>query len=119
MKHYIEKHVIANFTRFTLIYKHHCVAHFLIKVCSKSKVTKNIFNLQEWYQITRNYKSLCQQIFIVYKTFTVAIKTKNLPRTTRFGLWSFYKGVLYNNHLLKTTTFEWSQEWSPYTGLIV
>ena len=35
-----------------------------------------------------------QQIFIVYKTFTATIKTKNIPRTTRFGLWSFYKGVL-------------------------
>ena len=31
--------------------------------------------------------------FIVYKTFTVGIKTEHLPRTTRFGLWSFYEGV--------------------------
>ena len=26
-----------------------------------------------------------------YKTFTVGIKSKNLPRTTRFGLWCFIK----------------------------
>ena len=38
------------------------------------------------------------QIFIVYKTFIEGIKAKNLPRTSRFGLWSFYKGVF------KTTT---------------
>ena len=42
----------------------------------------------------RSCKSLFQQIFIVYKTFTVRIKTKNLPKMTRFGLWSFDKGVL-------------------------
>ena len=39
-----------------------------------------------------NLQILFQQIFIVSKTFTVRIKTKNLPRATRFGL--FYKGVL-------------------------
>ena len=43
---------------------------------------------------TQNSKSLFQQILIVHKTFTVGIKTKNLPRRTRFGLWLFYKGVL-------------------------
>ena len=42
----------------------------------------------------RNGKSLFQQIFIVYKRLTVGLKTKNLPRMTRFCLWSFYKGVL-------------------------
>ena len=41
-QHYIEKQLTANFTRFTLICKH----HFLIYVRSKSEVTKNIFNLQ-------------------------------------------------------------------------
>ena len=46
------------------------------------------------HQITRNWKSMFQQIFIVYRTFTVGIKTENLPRATRFGLWLFYKGVL-------------------------
>ena len=64
------------------------------QVCSNSIVTKNIFNLQEWQQNPTNCKSLSQQIFIVYKTFTVGIKTKNQQRTTRFCLWSFYKGVL-------------------------
>ena len=39
-------------------------------------------------------RSLFQQIFIVYKPFTVGIRTKNLPSTTRFGLWLFYKGIL-------------------------
>ena len=33
---------------------------------------------------------LFQQTFIC-KTFAVGIKTKNLPRTSRFGLWSFYQ----------------------------
>ena len=63
----------------------------------KIKIIKNIFNLQEWHQNTQNSKSLFLQTF-VYKTFTVGIKTKNLPRTTKFGLWSFYKGISYNNH---------------------
>ena len=56
---------------------------------SKSVVTKNIFNLQEWHQNMWNCKSFFQQIFIVYKTLTVVIKTKNLLRTTRFCLWFF------------------------------
>ena len=49
----------------------------------------------------------------------MGIKTKNLSRTTRFGLWSFYEGVLLDDHLSKMTTFEWSQDWSFYTGLTV
>ena len=40
----------------------------LIHVHSKSKVTENIFNLQEWHQNTK--------IFISYKTFTDGNKTK-------------------------------------------
>ena len=82
-RHYTEKHLIANLK----VTKTECTK------CTKLKVTKNIFNLQEWLQNMQNCKSLFQQIFIVYKTFTVRIKTKNLPRMTRFGLWSFHKGV--------------------------
>ena len=41
-----------------------------------------------------NCKSLFQQILIVYKTFTMGIKTKNLPGTARFGSWPLYKGAL-------------------------
>ena len=41
---------------------------------------------QEWHQNTQNCTSLFWQIFTVYKIFTMGIKTKNLPRTTRFGL---------------------------------
>ena len=68
----------------------------------KSKVTKNLFNLQEWHQNTQNCKSLFQQIF-VSKTFTVGTKTKNLSRTTRFGLWSSYTGltVIYTSELCR------------------
>ena len=40
----------------------------LIYVHSKSKVTENIFNLQEWHQNTKT--------FISYKTFTVGKKLK-------------------------------------------
>ena len=38
---------------------------------------------------------------------------------TRFCFLSFCKGVLEDEHLSKTTSFEWSQEWSSYTGLSV
>ena len=41
----------------------------------------------------------------------MGINTQNLLRTTRFASWLVYKGVLQDNQLLKTTTFEWSQEW--------
>ena len=41
---------------------------FLTYVHSKSKVTENIFNLQEWHQNTKT--------FISYKTFTVGKKLK-------------------------------------------
>ena len=49
----------------------------------------------------------------------VRIKTKNLPRTTRFGLCSFYRGFLKDDHLSKMTTLEWFQERSSYTVLTV
>ena len=49
----------------------------------------------------------------------MGIKTQNLPKMTRFCLWSFYKGVLWDDHLSKMTTCDWSQEWSSYTGLAV
>ena len=63
-KHYTEKDLIANFTRFTIIFK------------------KHLHNTTSWYT------------FFYYKTSTVGMKTKNLPRATRFGWWSFYKGAL-------------------------
>ena len=44
-------------------------------------------------QNMQNCESLLQRLFIIYKTFTVGLKTKNLPRTTRYGLWLFYEGV--------------------------
>ena len=56
----------------------------------------------------RNFKSLFE------KTLPWE-KTKNLPRKTTFGQWWFY--ILLEDHLSKTTTFEWSEEWSSYTGL--
>ena len=73
-----------------------------------TQVTKNIFNLYESHQNMWNCKSLFQQIFVVYKTFLVVVKAKNLLRTTRFGLWSFYEDVLQNDYL-----------WSSYTGLTI
>ena len=39
-------------------------------------------------------KTLIPAIFTADKTFTVGIRTKNMPRATRFYLWLFYKGVL-------------------------
>ena len=64
------------------------------------------------------------QIFIpanyyCYNTFKMGIKTKNLPRTTRIGFWSFYKGLLLDDHWSKKTAFEWSQVWSSYADLTV
>ena len=53
-----------------------------------------MINLQEWHQNMQSCKSVLKQTFIVYKTFTVGIKTKNLPRMTRFCLWLFNKGGL-------------------------
>ena len=53
--------------------------------------------------MTPKHKKL--QIFIAYKTFTVGIKTKNLPQTTKFALQSFYK-VFY-----KTTTCKRQSIW--------
>ena len=38
---------------------------------------------------------------------------------TRFVLWSFYKGVLEDDHLSKTILSDWFQEWLSYTGLTV
>ena len=67
----------------------------------------------------QNCKSLFHHIVIAYKTFTVALKTKNLPRITGFCLWSFYKGVLQDDQLSKTTTFAWSLEWMSCTDLTV
>ena len=66
-----------------------------------------------------NGKSLFQQIFIVCKRFTVGIKTKNLPKTTRFCLWLFYKDVLWDNHLSMTTTFESIRIWFSNSDLTV
>ena len=54
---------------------------------------KNIFKFQVWHQ-NAELQILFQQVFVVCKTFLVGIKTKNLPRMTRFGLWLFYKSVL-------------------------
>ena len=48
----------------------------------------------------QNYKSLFQKIFIVYATFTVEIK----------AVWDLFIKVFYDDHLSKTTTFEWFQE---------
>ena len=84
---------------FILQYLFHNQFFFLLK--SESIKLKNIcqfHNLQEWDQNPRNCKSLFQQIFIVYKTFTVGIKIKNLPGTIRSCLWLLYKDVY------KTTT---------------
>ena len=40
-----------------------------------------------------------------------------MPRTTRFCMWSFCKGVLKDSRLSKLIPFEWSQECLSYTGL--
>ena len=51
---------------------------------SKSKVAKNVFNPYELYQNTQNWKSLFHQIFIVYKTFTLGIKTNTSQKDEVF-----------------------------------
>ena len=49
-----------------------------ITIFSKSKVTKNNFNLQELSPKNRKLQNLFHQIFSVYNTFTVGMKTNNL-----------------------------------------
>ena len=51
--------------------------------CTKLIVTKNIFNLQEWPPKYAKLQIFIPANLIVYKTFTVGIKS----------LWLFYKGV--------------------------
>ena len=64
-------------------------------------------------------QSLFQQIFHCLQNIHIGNKTENLPKMTRFCLWSFYEGVLEDKHLSITKTFEQCQEWSSYTGLTV
>ena len=64
-----------------------CVTYSKLKVYSKyskSKVAKNVFNPYELYQNTQNWKSLFHQIFIVYKTFTLGIKTNTSQKDEVF-----------------------------------
>ena len=68
------------------------------------------FDLQKWHQ------NVQLQVFI-QANVTVGEKAKNLARTTTPAKWQFYKGVLWDEHLPNTTTFERSQEWLSYTGL--
>ena len=67
-KYYIQKHLTANFTRFTL--NATFTAPILDIGMFNIEVNQEHFNLQEWPQNMWNCKSLYQQIFIVYKTFT-------------------------------------------------
>ena len=99
------KHLITNFTRFTPILKHHFDNTTSEYRYLQSQNKLNIFNLQEWHHNTWNCKSLFQRLFIVYKTFTVGIKTKNLPWMTRFGLWSFYTGVFIRRPTIQEDHF--------------
>ena len=96
----IKKKTFANFTRFTLNTTYMTpllnIGMFKIKI-------KNIINYQEPHQKMQNCTSLFQQIFTVYKIFPVGIKTKNLPRKTRFGLCFikvFYKTITCPRQLL-------------------
>ena len=105
--HYIKKHLIDNFARFTLINT----------ICIVPLLSISMLKIKCNYVLTtyiKNCKSLFQQIFIVYKTFTLGIKTKNLSRTTRFCLWSFYKGVLKDNHLTRWPVFN-----GPNSGCLI
>ena len=74
-------------------------------------------NLKHFY-LQECHQNAQLQIFIK-GNITVGKITKKLPRTTTFAQWPFYKGVLKDEHLPKTTTFKWYQEWSSYTGLAV
>ena len=86
---------------------------------SKSIVTQNISNLQEWYQNMQNGKTLFTKRFTHYKTFIQGGKNQTSSDQLHWTSGPFLKvvGVLQDNHLSKKTTFEWSQEWSSYTSL--
>ena len=60
------------------------VIQMIIYVQNHKWLTKDIFDLHKWHQNTK-LQTFLQQILIAYKTFTVGIKTKNLPRRTGFG----------------------------------
>ena len=78
---------------------------FNIYIYSKSKVTENIFNLQEWHQNTKT--------FISYKTFTVGKKLKPAKNDQTWSVVTWYR------FFIRQPTFQWSQEWLSYTGLTV
>ena len=109
-KHYIEKHLIANSTQLHSFINTSCITALFnigmfLQNGTKSREIINLYSSKSF-------------LFIV-QTFAVGVKTKNLQRATRFGLWSFYKGVYKDDHLFKTTTFELSQKCSSDTGLTV
>ena len=76
----------------------HCTSLIYIYIHPKSKVTENIFNLQEWHHNTKT--------IISYKTFTVGKKTKTCQEQPNF----------VSSHLIqvsyKTTTFPKQQLFS-------
>ena len=86
-------------------------------VQNQKYITKSIVSLQDWHQNMQNYKSLFQQIFIVYKTFRVGKKLKICQDQPDLIFGHFIK-VFY-----KTTTCPRRSlligEWSSYTGLTV
>ena len=73
-KHYIEKHLIANFTRFTLIYKHHLHNSTLYNIGMFLQNGTNTCKISNLY-------SSWSLLFIKH---SVGIKTRNLQRATRF-----------------------------------
>ena len=79
--------------------------YIYIYIYSKSKVTENIFNLQEWHQNTKT--------FISYKTFTVGKKLKPAKNDQTWSVVTWYR------FFIRQPTFQWSQEWLSYTGLTV
>ena len=94
---------------------------YYIYIHSKSKVTENIFNLQEWHQNTK--------IFISYKTFTVGKKLKPAKKDQiwlvvawyRFFIrWLPFSGPkscrliqvwLYCKRILTSAWFIWKDSW--------
>ena len=73
--------------------------HLHLYVFVKSKVTQNIFNIQERYQNTQNCKSWYRQKFVHYKTLLIKKKRKTCLGQSHLVSGRFVK-VCY-----KTTTY--------------
>ena len=88
-KHYIEKHLITNFTQLHSFINTSCITALF-------NIGMFLQNGTKLREIINLYSS--KSFLFIVQTFAVGVKTKNLQRATRFGLCRFIKVFI------KTTT---------------